>query len=745
MPGNSAALRWWTAIIAFMLVAVILLLQGLGWSAEVTKSPITATDLLKIRRITEVQISPDGTFAVYAVQSMYEERAAEGKGDSTYGYRTHLWQIDLTDKQAAPRQVTFGDRRDSGISISPDGKRLAFVRSDSGNKPQVWVMPLAGPGEARVATKLEHGATGPVWHPKADRLLVASAIPISKLEGKPHFELERPQRDWSDFDRAGDDKPKIDARPDGDRRAIRNWLERNAARNNPTVINRISFQDEMGLRREMTISELFAIDLSKDNQTTQLTKDFYRHDSYDYSPDGATIAYVSSPQTNKHPDRERRASIWLMDADGGNPRLLIDQQGESFGQPRFYPDGKALLVEATQTDEPTYRQTRLFRFDLASKKLEWISKGWTAAIAEARIASDGGILFTSNWQGGVPLKRIFGSALSSVVDGPVGVSAFDEAAGRTVFAQISVTNPNELYLKDKDGNVRQLTSLNSGWLATRLLSLTTEKWIERPDGTRVQTWVMNPIQAQPGRKYPWVLEMHGGPSAMWGPGEFSMWHEFQLLCAWGYGVTYSNPRGSGGYGYAFQKANYRNWGEGPAGDVLAALDDSIAHNPLVDKERLLLTGGSYAGYLAAWIIAHDHRFKAAVAQRGVYDLTTFYGEGNAYRLVESHFGGHPYEGEVRRVLDEQSPFTHAAKIRTPLLILHGSQDLRTGVSQSEMLYRALKDQGKAVEYVRYPAIGHELTRSGPPLQRMDHMLRIIEFFERYSNNDAPAPTSPPQP
>jgi dipeptidyl aminopeptidase/acylaminoacyl peptidase len=728
-----------------MRVVVFFLLQGLGWSAEVAKSPITATDLLKIRRVTEVQLAADGSFAVYGVQSMYAEPAGDGKGDIHYGYRTHLWRIDLTNKHATPQQLTFGDRRDSGISISPDGKRLAFVRPDSARKSQVWVMPLGSPGEAIAVTRLEHGATGPVWHPKADRLLVSSNIPISKLDGKPHYDMERPMRDWFDFDRAKEDTSKIEARPDGDRRAIRNWLEKNASRNNPSVINRIAFQDEQGLRKEPTVPQLFTIELANDNKATQITKDFYRHSNYSYSPDGATIVYASTPETSKHPDRDRRSSIWLIDAGGTNPRLLIDREGESYIEARFYPDGKSLLVEAVQVDEPTYRQVRLLRFDLASKQMDWISKGWTASIAQPHIASDGAVMFTSNWHGGVPLKRIQGSSLSSVVDGPVGVSAFDEADGRVVFAQTSVTNPNELYVKEKDGVVRQVTALNSGWLAARLISLPAEKWIQRPDGTRVQSWVMNPVRAQAGKKYPWVLDMHGGPSAMWGPGEFTMWYEFQLLCAWGYGVTYANPRGSGGYGYEFQKANYRNWGEGPAGDVLAALDDSIRNNPFVDPERLFLTGGSYAGYLTAWIIAHDHRFKAAAAQRGVYDLTTFYGEGNAYRLVESHFGGHPYQPEVRRILDVQSPFTYAASIRTPLLILHGSQDLRTGVSQSEMLYRALKDQGKPVEYIRYPEIGHELTRSGPPLQRMDHMLRIIEFFERYANNDAPAPTSSPQP
>lgn len=210
-----------------------------------------------------------------------------------------------------------------------------------------------------------------------------------------------------------------------------------------------------------------------------------------------------------------------------------------------------------------------------------------------------------------------------------------------------------------------------------------------------------------------------------------MWHEFQLFCARGYGVVYANPRGSSGYGEAFQRANFRDWGTGPAGDVLAALDEARKLISEIDGERLFLTGGSYAGYLTAWIVGHDQRFRAAAAQRGVYDLRTFYGEGNAYRLAPEAMGGWFWEAEAGEVYERESPIRYVEKIRTPLLILHGSADLRTGVTQSEMLFRALKALGREVEYVRYPAVGHELTRSGPPVPRLDHAMRIVEFFERW--------------
>ena len=150
-----------------------------------------------------------------------------------------------------------------------------------------------------------------------------------------------------------------------------------------------------------------------------------------------------------------------------------------------------------------------------------------------------------------------------------------------------------------------------------------------------------------------------------------MWLEWQLAAAWGFGVVYANPRGSGGSGEAFQRGNHADWGAGPGGDCLAALDAACDTVDWIDPDRLVVTGGSYGGYLTAWLIANDDRFKAAVAQRGVYDLTTFFGEGNAFRLVEWAFGQTPTDPEGRAALDDASPLRRAEDITTPLLILHG--------------------------------------------------------------------------
>jgi dipeptidyl aminopeptidase/acylaminoacyl peptidase len=709
-----------------------------GCALLLAKQPITMGDLLKIARVTEVQVAPDGGMAVYGVQTIHTEAAAAPSGDPNYSYRVNLWSIDLRSPNAKPVQLTYGERSDGGLAISPDGRHLAFVRADSKKRPQVWVMSLTGPGEPRMVTDLENGATGPKWRHDSQALLVASAVPVGKLPGKPEFSLERPGRDWWDFDRNKKDEAEKGS-PDGDLREIRDWLEHNAERNDPSDITRIGFLAELSLNNELRETELYRVDLGAEPKTVKLTDNFRSHEGAQYSPTGDRILFAADPNGKEHPDRaEGKSAIWVTNADGTQERPLLADAGYSFFQPQFTADGKHVIVLGVRTDAQGYRQTMIGRCDADGSHLMWLTNDGEPGVQHVEVDANGQLYFNQNYHGGQRLMRLSADGKeSAVVDAPAGVPVFGIGGGKVVYSQVSVANPNELFVGG-----RQLTALNEEWLKDKEISLPEEHWITRPDGMRVQYWVMKPTHAGAGQKYPWVMDMHGGPSAMWGPGEFSMWHEFQLFCSFGYGVVYGNPRGSSGYGYEFQHANYKDWGDGPMADVMATLDDAIAKDSMIDADRLFLTGGSYAGYLTAWMVGHTDRFKAAAALRGVYDLATFFGEGNAYRLVPEEFGGYPWEPETRQLLERESPLTYVANIKTPLMIIHGSSDNRTGIVQGEMLFRALKQMNRPVEYIRYPGAGHEITRSGAPAQRMDHMLRIVEFFERYADNKRPAPKVP---
>ncbi len=453
----------------------------------------------------------------------------------------------------------------------------------------------------------------------------------------------------------------------------------------------------------------------------------------DWSPDGQSIV-CSSVKYKNHPDRTIDGDIWILKADGSEAHLLLDWEGYMVYFPIFSPDGKTLLFMAADKNDYVYAIRHLATMDLATKEPHPLTFDFDLSVSDYYWSADGRfVYFVSPDRGDFPLFRIpaAGGEVQTVVGGDKGVRDLDVSAQRLVYALTEVKNPFEMYVSDIEGkNARQITFFNSEWLKERELVFPEEKWLERPDGRRIQYWVMPPAKQEPGKTYPLAVEIHGGPSAMWGPGEYTLWHEFQLLTSRGYGVVYCNPRGSGGYGYDFKKANYRNWGIGPGEDILAVCSETEKLD-WVDPDRLVVTGGSYAGYMTAWLVTQDHRFKAAVAQRGVYEISVFFGESNAYRLVPTHYGGYPWEEEVRKYLDANSPLTYVENIQTPLLIIHADRDHRAGVIQSEMLYRSLKILKKPVEYVRYPQEGHELSRSGNPKRRMDRLNRIIEFFDRF--------------
>ncbi|MDZ4715035.1 MAG: S9 family peptidase [Cytophagales bacterium] len=704
-----------------------------------TKKPIVASDLMKIATANQIQISRDGSKAVMVVT-----RKAV-KNESEYYYTRHLYMLDLVGS-TEPYQLTFGDKNDGQPQWSPDGKQLAFVRMD-GEKSQIWLLPLAG-GEARAITKAEYGAGQPRWSPDGKKILYSSNIPIYAIEGLTPWPYERPARALGDEPNfklmKADEKKKVSTSPDGTLEDVRAWLAKNNSENNPRVMMRQNLQGELNLQPDEDFSHLFVKTLDTEEKAVQLTKGYQDFQGASWSNDGKAII-CHSRVYNIHPDRERDNDLWVIDVETKSAREFLTWPGYSVSNATYSPDGTQILFSATNVQNRHATQNQMAVMTAAGGKPQLLGASLDRDISGATWSSDSKtIYFTAETEGDIPIYSIpaKGGTVTKILGKSSGVSDFDVRGDKMVYALTETRNPWEIYLyQGKDKSSRKLTRLNEDWIKDKLVSYPEEFWVTRPDGSKVQYWVMEPIGRKEGVKYPTILNIHGGPSAMWGPGGFSMWHEYQLETSWGYTVVYSNPRGSGGYGDKFKKGNFKDWGAGPAGDILAALDDASKNHACIDKDQLVVEGGSYAGYMVAWIISHDNRFKAANAQRGVYELSTFLGEGNAWNLVPSHFGGFPWDKETKALLDSESPYSYVSNINTPLLIIHGDQDLRTGVIQSEMLYKSLKILNKPVEYIRYPKEGHELTRSGNPGRMMDHLLRVIEFFERYVKHPEVAPAT----
>ena len=700
-----------------------------------TKRPIVASDLMKIATASQIQISPDGSKA-----TMIVTRKAV-KNDNEYYYTRHLYLLDLIGK-TEPTQLTFGDKNDGQPQWSPDGKQLAFVRAD-GDKSQVWVLPLGG-GEAHAITKAEYGAGRPRWSPDGTKITYSSSIPFYAIDAKTPWTYERPGRTQGDEPNfkamKADERKKITTTPDGTLEEVRSWLAKNNSDNNPRVLTRQDLQGELNLQPDEEFAHLFVKTVGSDDKAIQLTSGFQDFQNAEWSPDGKKII-CDSKLYKIHPDRERDNDIWIIDVESKQAKQFLAWSGYSIGNAQFSPDGTTVSFTASSTEGRFFAQSVIAVATAAGTNPTLLTSSLDRDAGGVVWTADSkSLYFSAQADGDIPIYSVpaKGGAITKVLGNDNGVNDFDVRGDKVVYALTETKNPWEVYLLSlKDKSNRQLTTLNDGWMKDKHVIFPKEYWLTRQDGSKIQYWVMEPVAKKDGTKYPTILNIHGGPSAMWGPGIFSMWHEYQLENSWGYGVVYCNPRGSGGYGDKFKRANFKDWGTSPAGDILASLDDAIKNNSWIDKDQLFVEGGSYAGYMVAWIVGHDNRFKAANAQRGVYDLTTFMGEGNAWRLIPDHFGGYPWDKETKAVLDSNSPYSYVDKINTPLLIIHGDQDLRTGVIQSEMLYKSLKILNKPVEYIRYPKEGHELTRSGNPGRMMDHMLRVIEFFERYVKHPEP--------
>jgi len=713
------------------LFVTLILLTGLAGIAQNTKQPVLVTDLLKIKTAGAVTLTKDGSMAAFVVNSI-EPESDSAKWE--YKYTSQVW-ITTTDISAVPRQLTFSKEGASQPAWSPDGKQLAFVRTVD-SKAQIFILSLAG-GEPLQLTKFKYGASSPRWSPDGKQIAFAASVKIKEMlndsllnPGKkiPDWGMEKPGFAKNEQLVPAPAKPN----PDGTLNEVRAYLEMNATDKKATVLNKLNFQSETDISGEMNFNHFFIVNAQPGSVPVPLTHGFNRFSNLQFMPDGKQFIITGDIDPLQHPDRSLESEIYISNTDGGQLRMLIGKEGMSYNSSVLSHDGKWMAFQYSKPGRVSIPTLALMPVNGSEKDIINISFDRNVG-SLVWSKDDQFIYFNAQSNGGAALYRVDVKTkqVTQLTDVNSGVLSFDMVNDKFVYVQTAVTDPSALYIADANAaNARRITSLNESWLQQKQISIPEKHSFKNSLGLTVEYWVMKPIGFEQGKKYPLLLEIHGGPASMWGPGELSMWHEYQYFCSKGYGVVYCNPRGSGGYGENFLRANINDWGKGPTSDVLTALDKTVAEG-WADTSKLVVTGGSYAGYLVAWIIAHDQRFKAACSQRGVYDLLTFFGEGNAWRLVPNYFGGYPWQPEAKAILQRESPINYVENIKTPYLIFHGDNDRRTGFVQGEMLYRSLKVLGRPVEYVRHPNASHEITRSGNNRQRIDQMLRTWEFFERW--------------
>ena len=676
-----------------------------------TEPCLTAQDLYKIATVSDPRFSPDGKWLAFVRIEIDRENNA---------YKSALWLAPGAGGR--PRQFTSGDKRDSTPRWSPDGHWLAFVSNRGGEKtkPQIYLIPTDG-GEARRLTKMQNGTGEPAWSPDGKRIAFTSRVNAEEM--------------------AAEDEPEQDPPPDPDevKRRAEEKEKKEKERTDPRVISRFAYRAETSYFDDRT-KHLYVVDV--DTETGQvkgkpqrLTRDERNYSDPRWIPDGSALLATVDRQPGAD-DLFYYSDVVRVPLDSGEPEILTGLDTADHN-PWPSPDGRWIAYNSLPVAEFTTANAEIKLIPAAGGEPRLLTADLDAHPIEFCWTPDGqSLCFLVAERGRIDLRRVSadGGPVETLLTADREMLAYDLSGDGQQVGFVASTDraPWDLYIANLDGSEeRRLTEVNGEWLANKTLSPVKDLWFESVGGMPIQAWIIKPPDFDPKRRYPLVLSIHGGPHVMWSRHEPTMWHEWQVLAGSGYVVFACNPRGSDGYGRDFRAALINHWGEADLPDLLAGMEQAIAQG-YVDPERLVVTGGSYGGFMTAWVIGHDDRFKAAVAQRGVYDLISFYSTSDIPLLTEWERFGVPWEDP--QLLWKYSPVAYAENIRTPLLLIHSEHDFRAPIPAAEGLFVALRRLKREVEMVRYPRDGHELSRSGEPKHRIDRLERIVGWFDRYAKD-----------
>jgi len=670
------------------------------------KKLITAEDLYELQFVEDPHLSPDGKHLAFVKMSLDK---------LTNKYKRSIWLTDLSTGMPTPRQFTFGSKPDTSPRWSPDGKTLAFVSARNDTlRAQIYLIDLNG-GEARAVTSMPNGATNPVWSPDGKRLAFNARLNAEerkredsgKEDAPPSNELEAKHRKELKED---EEKKKID----------------------PRIITRLPYRTGTEYLEDR-YAHIYVMDVPKNGEKVKpyrLTDGDFNFNEVSWTKDGGAII---STQTN---DPEFTGwfpqDVIRINATGKRqPFKRLTAPTHGYFNPQVSPDGKWIAAVRNPDDGKIGHSARLTVMRPTGAEARDLTLNLDRTVEAFQWSADSKfVYFQAGDHGDTGIYRVgvHGGAPEKIVSGRRMVLGFDVSNDRSIaFIACTPERPVDLYLA-KGKTEKRITNFNANYLAEHEVARTEELRYTSPDDQEVQGWLIKPINFKKGRKHPLVVSMHGGPHVMWSPSTPSMWLEWQLHAAQGYAIFYCNPRGSDGYGEKFGACIQSDWGTLPMMDIMAGVD-LVTAKGFVDTKRMALTGGSYAGYMSAWIIGHDQRFACAWTQRGVYSIMSMYGTSDIPKFFEWEWDMMPFD-DIKKSW-RNSPLAYVREMKTPLAIEHQDQDYRCPVSDAEQLYLSLKRLKRAVVFYRYPREGHEMSRSGEPHHRVDRLNRMMAWFDKY--------------
>ncbi len=652
---------------------------------------MTPDQLDQFTSASDPQLSPDGRNVAYVVSRVDLE------GNT---YRSQIWVIG-THADARPRPLSAGEHRDGQPRWSPDGSMLAFTSTRStdgrgGKESTLHLLPFEAPGETVLVHTSAEGMSSPTISPDGQWLA---------------FSMRTRSNDYAVTDPAKREPRKIE-----------NML---------FTLNGEGFICDRP-------SHIYVAALDGSGEIRNLTEGQHECSGPSWFADSTRLAFDLNPLLTK--GTNHAATVTL----DGNITVLTPQTS-IINAPVVSPDGTQIAVIGTDDVDTFFENAHVGLVNPhAPGSANWLTKSidrtWAAMMARMPTWTERGLLGALEDRGNVHLYEIdpHGGEPTLLLGGDRTITSWSTGSvdgnDAIVFSATDRTTPSELYIVI-GGTERRLTNVSSTWTATtnpvdgeHFLAPTTA---DGADG--VDAWIYRPKDFDPSKKYPMLMNIHGGPFAQYGNFYFD---EFQMQADAGYVVVCSNPRGGSGrdtaWGSAIRGPKHikpgGGWGSVDTDDVMSVVDEALRRFDFIDPDRLGVLGGSYGGYLTSWIISHSDRFAAACSERSANNLLSLEFGSDFAGFFNAELGPHHFDDPEEYL--RMSPVSYVRDINTPLLIVHSEDDLRCPVEQATQLFVSMKILEKDVEYWLFPAESHELTRSGSPIHRKRRAEIILEYFNR---------------
>ncbi len=638
-----------------------------GEARAQTPKRMTFDDVIALKTVTDPQLSPDGRWVAYVVS--HADMTADASDPDIYL---------VSASGGTPVRLTTSKKSDNSPRWSPDGKWIAFI-SARDDRPQIYLISPSG-GEAEALTSSKSGVASFVWSPDGKRIAFVQQRDLTADEEKKQKEKD----------------------------------------------------DAVVIDQQFRFTQISTIDVSTKKVSTIVSGAFQAGDPQ-WSPDGSRIAYVSN--VTPKADDGTVSDIYTVPSDGGTPKKLVENEGPD-AAPRWSPDGK-WIAYLTRIGKPTgvgLMNLAIVAADGGAPRM--LTSGFLYAGGAATWSNDGAtIYFTTavrmNTQlfsvasaGGMPRQL-------TTVKGIMSGASFSRDRSTFATAVQDVQHPSDIYVASATNAVSlsKLTDHNPQVAQMALGKSEVVKWKSK-DGMEIEGLLVYPVDYQPGKRYPTVAEIHGGPAGSWTEGFPGSWGDAAHVWAGkGWAVFFPNPRGSSSYGEKFLRANIKDWGGGDFRDIQTGIDNLIAKG-IADSTKLAQSGWSYGGYMTAWTLTQTNRFKAVMVGAGLTNMASMYGTNDIPRTIDGYFEAEPWNDAAQ--YSAKSAMTFIKQAKTPTLIEHGQADQRVPIGQSQELYLGLKKNGVPVELVFFPREPHGLQE---PRHQLDKMTREYEWFAKYVLGD----------